>query len=71
MKLLAIELQVHILSILLALSLWTSPYSSTHMRGLYFEMASIFQIPASTALSWEEIANGQEKQKALLTQVIE
>ena len=49
-----------------------SPQYSTQMKALYVDMASMCQFSASKGLSWEEMANEQEKvqenKKAMLTQ---
>ena len=47
---------------LLALESWTNLHSSMQMKEMYLNMASKFQIPWHEGFSWEEIANGVDKQ---------
>ena len=39
------------------MELWTSLLSSTRIKALYLDVASICQIPTSEGLSWDERAN--------------
>ena len=80
MELQAKEMQVQILSYIevhiyatwqptLAMKLWTSSHSSTQIKALCLDDAQ--SITVSEELSWEEMANEQENQKALLTQIVQ
>ena len=37
--------------------MWSNPLSSTRMREIYLDMASMVRISASEGFSWEEMAN--------------
>ena len=49
------------------LELWTNLHPSTQIKAKYRYVALMCKNPTSYGLSWEEMANYHEKQKALLT----
>ena len=45
--------------------------SSTQLKGMYADMASMIRIPSRKRFSWEEMANELEEKKTSLTQFVE
>ena len=50
------------------MKLWTSSHSSTQIKALCLDDAQSITVSEG---SWEEMANEQENQKALLTQIVQ